>query len=207
MPRSAAVRAAGATRRRAAEAGSDADAEARRSDRGLCAAGARSSRRSATSDRRSTMPALLSVPVTDGSRRRHQRRRERQDAREHWRRTQRARRLPRVAPARHRIDAARAVDGRCERGDILRIVGAPDDVERAAKHIGFVEHDLAKTDLTFLAGGICAGMLLGLLKLRSAASSSASARPVRFWWSASSPAGRGAATRCSARFRSRRSGC
>jgi putative transport protein len=52
-----------------------------------------------------------------------------------------------------------------QRGDILRIVGGPDDVERAGKHIGFVERDLSKTDLTFLAGGICAGMLLGLLKL------------------------------------------
>ena len=54
-----------------------------------------------------------------------------------------------------------------QRGDILRIVGAPDDVERAGKHIGFVERDLSKTDLTFLAGGICAGMLLGLLKLNA----------------------------------------
>jgi putative transport protein len=52
-----------------------------------------------------------------------------------------------------------------QRGDILRIVGAPDHVERAAEHIGFVERDLSRTDLTFLAGGICAGMLLGLLKL------------------------------------------
>jgi len=54
-----------------------------------------------------------------------------------------------------------------QRGDILRIVGAPDDVERAGKYIGFVERDLAKTDLMFLAGGICAGMLLGLLKLNA----------------------------------------
>jgi putative transport protein len=52
-----------------------------------------------------------------------------------------------------------------QRGDILRIVGAPDDVERAGKHVGFIERDLAQTDLMFLAGGICAGMLLGLLKL------------------------------------------
>ena len=34
--------------------------------------------------------------------------------------------------------------------------------------IGFVERDLAKTDLTFLAGGICAGILLGLVKLNAA---------------------------------------
>jgi putative transport protein len=51
-----------------------------------------------------------------------------------------------------------------QRGDILRIIGAPDDVESAAEYIGFVERDLARTDLMFLAGGICAGMLLGLLK-------------------------------------------
>jgi putative transport protein len=52
-----------------------------------------------------------------------------------------------------------------ERGDILQIVGAPVDVERAGRHIGFVEHDPSRTDMAFLAGGICAGMLLGLLKI------------------------------------------
>jgi len=55
-----------------------------------------------------------------------------------------------------------------QRGDILRIVGAPGDVERAGRHVGFVERDLSKTDLTFLAGGVCAGILLGLLKLNAA---------------------------------------
>ena len=54
-----------------------------------------------------------------------------------------------------------------ERGDILTFVGAPGDVERVGRHLGFVERDLSKTDLTFLAGGICAGMLLGLLKLNA----------------------------------------
>jgi putative transport protein len=54
---------------------------------------------------------------------------------------------------------------RLERGDVLHIIGAPGDVERAGLFIGFVEHDLAKTDLTFLAAGICAGVLLGLLKI------------------------------------------
>ena len=52
-----------------------------------------------------------------------------------------------------------------QRGDILQVVGAPDDVERAGQYIGFVERDVAKTDLMFLAGGICAGILLGMLKL------------------------------------------
>jgi putative transport protein len=52
-----------------------------------------------------------------------------------------------------------------QHGDILRIIGAPADVERAATHIGFVERDPSQTDLVFLAGGIGAGILLGLLKL------------------------------------------
>src|SRR5207237_583992 len=55
-----------------------------------------------------------------------------------------------------------------ERGDILRVMGAPADVERAAAHVGFVERDLARTDLMFLAAGICAGILLGLVKLNAA---------------------------------------
>ena len=55
-----------------------------------------------------------------------------------------------------------------ERGDVLRIVGAPEDVDRASRRIGFVERDLSKTDLAFLAGGICAGILLGLLKVNAA---------------------------------------
>lgn len=53
------------------------------------------------------------------------------------------------------------------RGDILRIVGAPVNVERVGGHVGFVERDLSKTDLTILAGGICAGMLFGLLQLEA----------------------------------------
>jgi putative transport protein len=54
-----------------------------------------------------------------------------------------------------------------ERGDILRIVGAPDDVDRASRLIGFVERDLSRTDLTFLAGGVCGGILLGMVKLNA----------------------------------------
>ena len=54
-----------------------------------------------------------------------------------------------------------------ERGDVLHLVGSPEAVGRAAKHIGFVESDLSKTDLTFLAAGICAGILFGLLKFNA----------------------------------------
>lgn len=52
-----------------------------------------------------------------------------------------------------------------ERGDILHIAGTPEGVDAAAGHIGFVERDLSRTDLTFLAGGICAGILFGTLKI------------------------------------------
>jgi len=54
---------------------------------------------------------------------------------------------------------------RLERGDVLRLIGAPDDVDRAGSFVGFVERDLAGTDLAFLAAGICAGVVLGLLKV------------------------------------------
>src|SRR3954468_6279815 len=54
---------------------------------------------------------------------------------------------------------------RLQRGDVLHIIGAPEPVERTAAYVGFVERDLSRTDLTFLAGGICAGVLLGLLKV------------------------------------------
>jgi putative transport protein len=53
-----------------------------------------------------------------------------------------------------------------ERGDIVRIVGAPEDVDRVAAAVGFVERDLAKTDLAFLAGGICLGVAFGMLKVK-----------------------------------------
>jgi putative transport protein len=52
-----------------------------------------------------------------------------------------------------------------ERGDVVQIAGAPDDVERAAKYVGFVEPDLSKTDLTFVAAGMVLGILLGLIRL------------------------------------------
>ena len=52
-----------------------------------------------------------------------------------------------------------------ERGDVMRLVGSPQDVERAGKWLGYVEADLAKTDLTFVAAGIACGILLGSLHL------------------------------------------
>ena len=50
-----------------------------------------------------------------------------------------------------------------ERGDVVRIVGSPQDVERVGKSVGYVEADMTKTDLTFVAAGIACGVLLGLI--------------------------------------------
>jgi putative transport protein len=36
-----------------------------------------------------------------------------------------------------------------QRGDLLRLVGAPDHIARAAARIGYVERDLSRTDLTY----------------------------------------------------------
>jgi putative transport protein len=52
-----------------------------------------------------------------------------------------------------------------ERGDVLHVIGTPADVDRASRHLGFVDRDPSKSDLMYLAAGICVGMLLGLLKL------------------------------------------
>jgi putative transport protein len=52
-----------------------------------------------------------------------------------------------------------------QRGDVLHLAGAPDDVERAGTFIGFTEHDVSRTDLAFLAAAVCAGILLGQLRV------------------------------------------
>ena len=40
-------------------------------------------------------------------------------------------------------------------------------LDRVGRHVGFIEHDVAATDLTFVACGIIAGMLLGMLKFNA----------------------------------------
>jgi putative transport protein len=47
----------------------------------------------------------------------------------------------------------------------MRLVGSPHDVERIGKWLGYVESDLAKTHLTYVAAGIACGIILGILLL------------------------------------------
>ena len=56
-------------------------------------------------------------------------------------------------------------DTRLDRGDVLKLVGARDDVERAARAIGYVERQTAATDMVFVGLGIFIGGLVGLLSL------------------------------------------
>ena len=51
-------------------------------------------------------------------------------------------------------------------GDVMTLVGATHDVERAAAEVGQVLRYGDRTDIAFLAAGIAAGMLMGLLSVK-----------------------------------------
>ncbi|MCP8937924.1 aspartate-alanine antiporter [Alsobacter sp. SYSU M60028] len=52
-----------------------------------------------------------------------------------------------------------------DRGDVLRLIGALPDVERAAKALGYPDRRTAETDMVFVGLGIFLGGLAGLLSL------------------------------------------
>jgi putative transport protein len=52
---------------------------------------------------------------------------------------------------------------RVERGDLLTLVGAERDVERAAKNLGYADRRTVMTDMIFVGFGIFLGGLVGLL--------------------------------------------
>jgi putative transport protein len=54
---------------------------------------------------------------------------------------------------------------RVDRGDLLTIVGAKIDVERAAKSIGYADRPTVTTDMVFVGFGIVLGGFVGLLTL------------------------------------------
>ena len=51
-------------------------------------------------------------------------------------------------------------------GDVMTLVGATHDVERAAAKVGQVLRYGDRTDIAFLAAGIAAGLLIGLLSMK-----------------------------------------
>jgi putative transport protein len=52
---------------------------------------------------------------------------------------------------------------RVDRGDVLRLVGARSDVERATKELGYADRPSSATDMIFVGTGIVLGGLVGLL--------------------------------------------
>lgn len=52
-------------------------------------------------------------------------------------------------------------------GDVIEITGLPSDVERAAKHLGYVDRPTNVTDIIFLCLGIVAGIYVGSLMIRA----------------------------------------
>jgi putative transport protein len=52
---------------------------------------------------------------------------------------------------------------RIDRGDVLNLIGARTDVERAAKELGYADRPTVMTDMIFVGGGIFLGGLVGLL--------------------------------------------
>jgi putative transport protein len=53
-----------------------------------------------------------------------------------------------------------------QRGDLLRIVGAPQNVERVGNVLGYIERASSETDVVFVGLGIFVGGLIGLLSVR-----------------------------------------
>jgi putative transport protein len=54
---------------------------------------------------------------------------------------------------------------RVERGDIMTLIGAVRDVERAAKNLGYADRKTVMTDMIFVGLGIVLGGLVGLLTI------------------------------------------
>jgi putative transport protein len=52
-----------------------------------------------------------------------------------------------------------------DRGDLLRIVGVREDVERVGRVLGYIERGTNETDVVFVGLGIVAGGLVGLLSI------------------------------------------
>jgi putative transport protein len=57
------------------------------------------------------------------------------------------------------------LDSRIDRGDVLSLIGARPDVERAARALGYADRPTAATDMIFVGLGIFLGGLVGLLSV------------------------------------------
>ena len=59
-------------------------------------------------------------------------------------------------------EVAFLLDAPVQRGDTLQVIGAPRNVSRAAKELGYAERPTPDADLTWLAAGVVLGVLIGI---------------------------------------------
>jgi putative transport protein len=57
-------------------------------------------------------------------------------------------------------------DTRCYVGDVMTLVGSSRNIQRAAAHVGQILDSRDRADIAFLATGIAAGLLAGLLSMK-----------------------------------------
>jgi putative transport protein len=60
----------------------------------------------------------------------------------------------------------RLLNTRVARGDILELVGQPEDIERAARFVGFPDRPTDKSDLIFMGIACVVGVLVGVLSVK-----------------------------------------
>ncbi|MGO4573356.1 aspartate-alanine antiporter [Microvirga sp. 2TAF3] len=63
------------------------------------------------------------------------------------------------------LDLPIAPESRVNRGDMMRLIGALPEVERAAKELGYPDRHTSETDMIFVGTGIFLGGLVGLLSV------------------------------------------
>lgn len=69
------------------------------------------------------------------------------------------------ALTRGESELPRAPGTRVQRGDVFHLSGTPEAIDAAARELGYAQRDPGRTDLVYLASGIIAGVLFGLLQV------------------------------------------
>ena len=64
------------------------------------------------------------------------------------------------------FEVPRAADYELKKGDILTVVGLPENVDLLGEELGHVERDIAETDMVTFSFGIVFGVIVGLLAVK-----------------------------------------
>jgi putative transport protein len=72
-----------------------------------------------------------------------------------------------VASLKHgNFEVPRTADYELRKGDILTVIGLPEQVDLLGEELGHVERDIAETDMVTFAFGIAFGVIIGLLAIK-----------------------------------------